>query len=168
VLPALLITNGRLSITRHLFSFCSCALYFNDRQANLKEETAMKKSLKNSVRHTRHLIASGVTLVATLVFLNGCAAHTSHRHHHDAGISGVNTYYYYPRSHVYYDSQKHRYHYHHASRGWVSVKKLPRYIHLDRHRYHVVQTGHQKPWKSGHTYKKHRGRYDDQDAHKRH
>ena len=121
------------------------------------------------ITSTTKRIANAMTLMITLLFLSGCAVGTSHRHHdYDAGASVSIKYHYYPDSHVYYDLHRHRYHYHNANRGWVSVKKLPKYIHLDRYRYHVVQTRHHKPWKVKHAHKKHRSHYKDQYSHRYH
>mgnify|MGYP001825857447 CR=1 FL=1 len=118
----------------------------------------MKISATNRPGAFRHLYASAITLAATLTFLSGCAAHSSYGHP-GTGSSVSLRYNYYPDSNVYYDSHRHRYHYHHASHGWVSAKKLPRYTHQNRHRYHVVHKKHHKPWKSKHAHKKHRSHY---------
>ena len=118
----------------------------------------MKTSASHRSKTFRHLLASAITLAATLSFLSGCAAHSSYGHH-GTGASVSVRYNYYPDTNVYYDSRRHRYHYHHADHGWVTVKKLPRYIHHDRNPYHVVHTGHNKPWKVKHAHKKHRSHY---------
>jgi hypothetical protein len=131
----------------------------------------MKMVAKHPAETLHRFISASIMLIVAFLFLSGCTATTGHRHydrHYDRGPSVSIEYHYFPDVHVYYDVHRHVYHYHHAHRGWVTVKKLPHYIHIDKHRHHVMRSRHHQPWKEKHEYKHHRSHYDDHRSQEQH
>ena len=78
---------------------------------------------------------ASIALLITTIFLGSCTANAGYRHYdYEPATSKSIEYHYFPNAHVYYDSHRRIYHYRHQQRGWISVKKLPKYIHIDKHR----------------------------------
>lgn len=104
---------------------------------------------------------ASIALLITTIFLGSCTANAGYRHYdYEPATSKSIEYHYFPNAHVYYDSHRRIYHYRHQQRGWISVKKLPKYIHIDKHRRYSVRSDHHKPWKNQHLQKKHRSHFD--------
>lgn len=121
----------------------------------------MNSSTKSTAKTPRRHIPAGIMLMAAILFLSGCTATTSHRHHeYNPAPSVTIEYQYYPDVNVYYDVHRHLYLYRHVQRGWVTTKNLPHDIHIDRQRHHVIHTRHRRPWNENHAYKQQR-RHDD-------
>jgi len=100
------------------------------------------------------LLNLSLMLVIALM-LSGCLAHNPHRHGtHHPRTEIIFNYHYYPDVHVYYDTHRRLYHYHDKYRGWITVRILPSHIHLGRHRHHIVNSKHNKPWKLKHRNKR--------------
>ena len=121
--------------------------------------------MNTNIYKTTHTIrkpeTARITLLIATIFLGSCTANAGYRHnHYEPATSKSIEYHYFPNAHVYYDSHRRVYHYHHKQRGWLSVKNLPKYIHLDRHRRYPVRSDHQKPWKKHHLQKEQRSHFD--------
>lgn len=124
----------------------------------------MKTNFSNSANTISRPVTASIALIITIIFLSSCAANAGYRHYdYEPSPSRSFDYHYYPNAHVYFDSRQHLYHYHHKQRGWQSVKKLPKYIHIDKHRQYPVRSNHRKPWKNQHLQKKHLSHFDRQD-----
>ena len=131
----------------------------------------MKTNSNNSANTISKPVTASIALIITIIFLSSCAANAGYRHYdYEPSPSRSFDYHYYPNAHIYFDSRQHLYHYHHKQRGWQSVKKLPKYIHIDKHRHYPVRSNHRKPWKNQHLQKKHRSHFDrhDEKSPKRH
>ena len=121
----------------------------------------MKPNSINSANTINKPLTARITLIISIILLSSCAANAGSRHYdYESPPSGTFDYHYYPNAHVYFDSHRHLYHYHHKQRGWQSVKKLPKYIHIDKQRRYSVRSDHRRPWKNQHLQKKHRGHID--------
>jgi len=121
----------------------------------------MKANSINSRNTISKPLTASIALIITIIFLSSCTANAGYRHYdYESSPSRTVDYHYYPNAHVYFDSHRHLYHYHHMQRGWQSVKKLPKYIHIDKHHRYSVRSDHRKPWKNQHLQKKHRSHID--------
>ena len=107
---------------------------------------------------------ASIAMLITTIFLGSCTANAGYRHYgYEPATSKSIEYHYFPNADVYYDSHRRIYHYRHQQRGWISVKKLPKYIHIDKHRRYSMRSDHHKPWKNQHLQKKHRKHFDRHD-----
>ena len=117
----------------------------------------MKTYTNNTDAKNQGLLPAGLTFLIAIIFLSSCTANAGYRHNNFGAVSSTSfEYHYFPDAHVYYDTHRRVYHYHHRQHGWVSVKQLPAYIHLDRHHRQLLHSGHQRPWNNQHLHKKNR------------
>lgn len=112
-------------------------------------------TVKNQRGVSRALLGTSVILLS--LFMSGCSAHAQHhqQNHHKPHVSVSFEYDYYPGQHVYYDRHNHLYHYNHYRQGWLTVRVLPVYIHLDYNRRHRLAYRHNRPWRESHAHKRH-------------
>jgi len=121
----------------------------------------MKTYTNNTDAKNQGLLPAGLTFLIAIIFLSSCTANAGYRHNNFGAVSSTSfEYHYFPDAHVYYDTHRRMYHYHHKQHGWLSVKQLPPYIHLDRHQRHLLRSGHQTPWNNQHLYKKNRSHFN--------
>lgn len=117
---------------------------------------------------SRRLMNTSLIVFSFLV-VSGCSAHATHYsdRHSQSRVSVGYEYYYYPDQNVYYDRHRRLYHYNHYRNGWLSVRILPAFIHLNHQRRHPLAYRHARPWQERHAYKRHH-RYYDRDYYIRH
>lgn len=125
----------------------------------------MKALTRRPAEICHQLTTASIVLIVAAVFLSGCTATSGHYYDYDPGPSASTRYYYFPDAHVYYDIHRDLYHYHHPYRGWLKVRTLPHYIHINRTRYHVLYSRHHRPWKDNHAFKHHRSHSDGYRSH---
>lgn len=108
------------------------------------------------------IIRYGVIALA-VVALNGCVTNSRHSvayGYHSGGyhrpVTEYYEYHYYPKQHVYYDINRHIYHYNHYDRGWLAVNHLPSHIRLSRRHNKALKYRHNRPWDEAHAHKRHR------------